>query len=88
MLREFKNNLDLRGRVVGFLDDDRSKHGTKINGVPVVGGAEDLVRTLDTLAVSQVVISTRKVPIDIVERIRTACDAADITVVQAALRFE
>lgn len=88
VLREFKNNLDLRGRVVGFLDDDRSKHGTKINGVPVVGGAEDLVRTLDTLAVSQVVISTRKVPIDIVERIRTACDAADITVVQAALRFE
>ena len=81
-------DLELRSRVVGFLDDDRSKQGTQVNGVPVVGGLDALPEAIGTFEVSQVIISTNKVPLPVVERIRAICEDADISVVQAALRFE
>jgi UDP-GlcNAc:undecaprenyl-phosphate GlcNAc-1-phosphate transferase len=88
VLRELNNNLALRSRVVGFIDDDRSKHHTKINGVPVVGGREDLPRAIASLEVSQVIVSSPKVPPEVVAEIRSICDAAEVPMVRASLRLD
>jgi UDP-GlcNAc:undecaprenyl-phosphate GlcNAc-1-phosphate transferase len=88
VLRELNNNLALRRRVVGFIDDDRSKHHTKINGVPVVGGREDLPRAIASLEVSQVIVSSPKVPPEVVAEIRSICDAAEVPMVRASLRLD
>jgi FlaA1/EpsC-like NDP-sugar epimerase len=40
--REIRENASLRYNVVGFLDDDRSKVGRLIHGVPVLGSTEEI----------------------------------------------
>jgi sugar O-acyltransferase (sialic acid O-acetyltransferase NeuD family) len=34
-------------RLVGFADDDRERHGTKVDGLPVLGGVEDVARSTE-----------------------------------------
>lgn len=43
VLREMRDNQVLKMEPVGFLDDDRSKHGKSIHGVPVVGAINELL---------------------------------------------
>ncbi len=42
ILREIRNNPLLEYQPVGFIDDDRSKAGKRIHGVPVLGGREEI----------------------------------------------
>ena len=42
ILREIRNNPDLPYHPIGFVDDDRSKIGKRIHGLPVLGGREIL----------------------------------------------
>lgn len=88
VLRELNNNLALRSRVVGFIDDDRSKHRTQMNGVPVLGGRDVLEQALSTLEVSKLVVSSPKIPDSVVGELRAICDAAEVPVVRATLRLE
>jgi FlaA1/EpsC-like NDP-sugar epimerase len=44
VLREVRENPGLRFQPVGFLDDNRGKHGKSIHGVPVLGALDDLKR--------------------------------------------
>ncbi len=45
------------GRVVAFLDDDPSKTGRRINGVPILGPLEDILNSLDTTAEDEALIA-------------------------------
>jgi FlaA1/EpsC-like NDP-sugar epimerase len=45
------------GEVVAFLDDDRSKIGLKIDGVPVLGPIADVVRLIKTLPADEALIA-------------------------------
>lgn len=50
VVREMRSNTKLAYRPVGFVDDDRTKHGIKVQGLPVFGGSAripDLVREMD-----------------------------------------
>jgi len=42
--REIHNNDRLQYTVIGFLDDDLTKVGRKIHGVPVLGEIKDIKR--------------------------------------------
>ena len=42
LLREIRNNPKLAYQVCGFLDDDAAKRGMRIDGIPVLGGGEEL----------------------------------------------
>ena len=46
VVRELLNNPDLERMPVGFVDDDRTKHRTRIHGLPVFGGGEELERVI------------------------------------------
>jgi len=88
VLRELNNNLALRSRVVGFIDDDRSKHRTQMNGVPVLGGRDVLEQTLATMDVSKLIVSSPKIPDEVVAELRDICEAAGVPIVRATLRLE
>ena len=42
VIREIRDNVNVPYEVVGLVDDDRKKHGVKIQGIPVVGGVGSL----------------------------------------------
>ena len=88
ILRELGKNPALRRVPVGFLDDDRSKIGTRIHEVPVLG---DLDRAEDLMAahhIAEVVVSSGKIPAHRLRRLETICAAGGILVVRASIRLE
>lgn len=50
-------NTDSGYRAVGLVDDDSSRHGERLLGVPVLGAIADLVRLAPSLAADQIVIA-------------------------------
>jgi UDP-GlcNAc:undecaprenyl-phosphate GlcNAc-1-phosphate transferase len=88
VLRELLNNRSLGLRPVGFIDDDRSKHRTQIHGVPVLGGREALPHLISEEFVSHLIVSSAKIPGDVLEEVGGACEEAGVAVVRASLRIE
>ena len=56
-LREIRNNNDLGYVVVGFLDDDVKKKGSKIHGVPVLGTKNELEKIVKRLNIEELLIT-------------------------------
>lgn len=57
LLRKLQQDPDLEIHAVGFVDDDRSKWGHIVGGIPVLGAVDELPRWAKELAVDQVVIA-------------------------------
>jgi len=57
LAKEFLNKRGLGRRPVAFLDDDRSKLGSTIHNVPVVGSQEDLEDTIGRFRVDECIIA-------------------------------
>ncbi|WP_321417395.1 nucleoside-diphosphate sugar epimerase/dehydratase [uncultured Desulfobacter sp.] len=55
--REFNENPSVKSRVLGFLDDDRSKIGRKIHGVPVLNEIERVGQTVKSTGAEDVIIA-------------------------------
>ena len=74
VVREMQKNPQLGMVPVAFLDDDQSKHGKRIYGVPVLGGLIMLGSVADNRAVDEVVIAIPRaggaVVRDVAERCR------------------
>src|SRR5215210_3406702 len=57
VLREILRNPELRLNPVGFLDDDPTKQGLRIDGVRVLGPTSELARILDEAEPDEVIIA-------------------------------
>lgn len=88
MLRELRKNPALRREPVGFLDDDRSKLGSRIHDVPVLGDLAATPHLLLEHRVAEVIISSEKIPADRLRRLEAICAAAAVRLVRASLRIE
>jgi UDP-GlcNAc:undecaprenyl-phosphate GlcNAc-1-phosphate transferase len=88
VLRELVNNHDLRRRAVAFLDDDRSKHRTRILGVPVVGGPECLEDTINGHRIVEVIVSSPKISPERFVEVAERCEALGVSCVRASIRWE
>jgi UDP-GlcNAc:undecaprenyl-phosphate/decaprenyl-phosphate GlcNAc-1-phosphate transferase len=87
-VRELRNNADLGRRAVGFLDDDRDKRGTRMFGLPVLGGLEVAEHALTTLAVEEVIVASQKIPAARVRRLEAICHACGVVVTHASLGID
>lgn len=47
----------LNYELLGFIDDDKGKHGCIFDGVPVLGGCDDLQRQIETYRVNEVILA-------------------------------
>ena len=88
VLRELRNNTTLAREAVGFIDDDRAKAGTRIHGVPVLGGLDELEALLRAHPVEEVVVASRRIPLERLRRLEGACAARGVAVVRASVRLE
>jgi UDP-GlcNAc:undecaprenyl-phosphate GlcNAc-1-phosphate transferase len=82
LLQELRRNTSLGRSVVGFLDDDPSKRHTRVQGLPVLGGVDELGEMLGPTAVQEVIIATTTLAGDRLARVRETCDDASVAVRQ------
>lgn len=78
LLREVQRAHGGRYEAVGFADDDASKRGVRIHGVPVLGPLADIASYVKTLKVDEVVIAIPSATGREMRRIVEACKPAGV----------
>ncbi|RMG92147.1 MAG: polysaccharide biosynthesis protein, partial [Chloroflexi bacterium] len=74
IVREMQQNPGLRMLPLGFVDDDRTKHGMRIHGVPVMGGRDKIPALVSQLDVQQVVIAIPSASGKVIREIVEICE--------------
>jgi UDP-GlcNAc:undecaprenyl-phosphate GlcNAc-1-phosphate transferase len=87
-LRELRNNMGLGRQAVGFLDDDRDKRGTRIYGLPVLGGLEIADELLAARGIKEVIVASQKIPPERLRQLEAMCTARGVVVTRASLGIE
>ena len=57
LIKEIKNSRYLKKRVIGVIDDDKSKIGGFIHGVKILGGREDILEKAAELHVHEIIVA-------------------------------
>ncbi len=88
VLREITRNPDLGLRPVGFVDDDESKDGLRIDGVRVLGTTSELARILDDVEPDEVTIAIPSAPGTVRAQVVRDCRARGVQVRTLPTVFE
>jgi FlaA1/EpsC-like NDP-sugar epimerase len=77
VVREMRRNPQLLMAPVAYLDDDRSKRGKRVHGVPVIGETAALASVIEKYQIAEVIIAMPKVAGHVVRALAEACREAD-----------
>jgi UDP-GlcNAc:undecaprenyl-phosphate GlcNAc-1-phosphate transferase len=88
LLRELRNNEELRMAPVGFVDDDPAKRGKLIHGLRVFGGNGDLNAICAQHKVDEVVISSLKMSEERIQEVVQCCSEKQIAVKRMRITME
>ena len=88
LLRELRNNRELRLAPIGFLDDDPAKSGKVIHGLRVFGGNGDLSTVCAQHEVDEIVISSMKMSEERIQEILQCCTEKQIVVKRMRITME
>ena len=64
--------------VVGFIDDDRKKHGRSIHGIPVLGSLNGLAKIIEDKEIREILIAIPSATGDQIRRIVETCKVCQI----------
>jgi FlaA1/EpsC-like NDP-sugar epimerase len=78
IVEEMRSNPQLGLVPVGFLDDDGSKHGLWIHGVPVLGGRERIPELVRQYEIAEVIIAIPTAPGSAIREILAVCSQAGV----------
>ena len=78
LLRELDKNCRDKYNVVGFIDDDKLKHGKSIHGVKVLGACKDIPEIVPLLRVDEVLITVAQISSNAMKLILNYCKKADV----------
>ncbi len=79
VLNELRAQPELGYQVVGFLDDDPSKHNMRVHGVRILGGRAEIERVAAKLSVDEVLIALPTAGGNDITEILEHCHAAHLT---------
>jgi FlaA1/EpsC-like NDP-sugar epimerase len=65
-------------RLVGLLDDDRSKHGREVYGHKVLGSIDELAKLAASMKVEHAIIAIPSAPVEAQSRVATLCVRAGV----------
>ena len=77
-----------RHRMLGFVDDDESKGGSRVQGYPVLTTYRGLVRLVERGGVDRIVISTRAIPVSRVRELEQLCSARGVALSRLSLQLD
>lgn len=77
ILREITTNARLNCHAVGLVDDDVSKVGGKILGVPVLGTCKDIQKICSELSVDEILITMPSVSPAVVQNVLLSCEGVE-----------
>ena len=87
-LLEIQNNSSLGIKPIGFLDDDRTKHGRLMRDYPILGGIEALEGLLQKNGIEEVIVSTDSIQSSRIETLTRICREASIPIRKLRLAFD
>ncbi|MCS6845352.1 MAG: polysaccharide biosynthesis protein [Caldilineales bacterium] len=76
--REMRHNPQLGMDPLGFVDDDPAKQGTRIHGILVLGGRQDIPRLVEEHPIAQVVIAMPTAPGKVIREVLEVCEAVGV----------
>lgn len=79
VIREIKRNKSLNYNPVGFIDDDPSKLGYKIQGVPVLGSRDHIRDLVNDQNIDEVIIAVPSLDPEILYDIVKICRDCGVT---------
>ena len=77
ILRDIRNSHTINDEVVCFIDDDNNKRDRIIEGVPVVGGREDITRCVEEFSVDKIYLALPSVSASTKRDILNICSETD-----------
>jgi UDP-GlcNAc:undecaprenyl-phosphate GlcNAc-1-phosphate transferase len=80
LLQELRRNPRFNRSVVGFLDDDPMKQRTKIQGLKVLGGVDDIKRAIRVAAPQEIIIAMSAATDEQIALVRNVCEEAGVGV--------
>jgi UDP-GlcNAc:undecaprenyl-phosphate GlcNAc-1-phosphate transferase len=75
-------------RMLGFIDDDESKRGSRVQGYPVLSAYSGIQPLIERGAVDRIVISTRAIPLSRVRELERYCAAGGVALSRLNLQME
>lgn len=88
LLREVRNNSHLNYTVVGFIDDDASKIGRKIHGLPILGNRNELPLLIKDKQIDEVLVAISALHEADRKQIREICQKSGIRVKETGHIFK
>jgi len=73
---------------IGFIDDDPTKNGRTVVGLPVLGGLAELARIIERRGAKVIVLANDSVPLEKVRGTLELCARTDVRVYRMNLNFE
>ncbi|QUH25030.1 polysaccharide biosynthesis protein [Serpentinicella alkaliphila] len=73
IIKELKNHENLKSKAVAVIDDDDSKLGSRINGVPILGDRYHIRKIVDKKKIDEIIIAIPSAPKRIIREIVEEC---------------
>ncbi|MGE8723188.1 polysaccharide biosynthesis protein [Leptospira terpstrae] len=77
-LTEIRRNVDLDYQPIGFLDDNLSKKGGYIQGVPILGATDEIGKILIRYGVKKVIMTVPQPDGRVVSKLMKECESAGV----------
>ena len=77
---EYKKHPNLCKRVVGFIDDDREKLGTYVNGIKVYGNRNNILKIAKEKNVDEIIIAIASIEKNVLKELIESCKGAHVAV--------
>ncbi|MBO5487242.1 MAG: polysaccharide biosynthesis protein [Eubacterium sp.] len=77
VIRELKMSDNLNSHICGIIDDDKSKHGTYIQGIKVLGDRDQIVPVAEKYGVNEIIVAMPSAPKKEVSKILEICQKTD-----------
>ncbi|HYO91117.1 MAG TPA: hypothetical protein VEQ40_05755 [Pyrinomonadaceae bacterium] len=88
LLRELRNNRDLKYAPVGFIDDDPNKKGKLIHGLRVYGGNGSLRSICSEQRIDEILISSSKISKERIREIQRDCRESNVSLKRMLIKIE